>query len=188
MSNSLPQINPTSPLGSILNEIIEYTKANTLIKGGDIALQQTSTGTIVNLDSNRKNFANLYAQYKGEWINTGSYAINDVVRVTKDYDNSTKGVFICVYGVPDKGISDALYADGWPEGCEWVRVSGVNYNPIYPEPTKTIADVQTETDITKQATIRYWELISLLPIEMSMCVDGVETKYFIQGAPSGSFA
>lgn len=187
MSN-LPQITPTTPLGSVLNKIIENANSNTLVKNNDIELVKSSGGTSVRVSPYIKNLPNLYPNYRGEW-NTGSaYSMNDVVRVTQQTGSATSGVWICVADIPDKAISDVLKTQGWVEGSVFVRWTEVNYNPVYPEPPVTLQDITSTMNPLQKAQIRYWELLSLLPIETKMCINGVESVAYVDAFISGSTA
>lgn len=64
-----------------------------------------------------------------------------------------------------------------------IRFYDVNYAPIWPELPKRA--VKTSSDL-KLAAGRYWELISLLPMEQKVCVNGKSKTVYIDTAISGS--
>ncbi len=59
-----------------------------------------------------------------------------------------------------------------------IRLKDINYRPIWPEKTNIATD--------QDKNGRYWELISLLPQEVTTCVNGQTITSYVDSALSGS--
>jgi hypothetical protein len=118
-------------------------------------------------------------RYKGEYDPDKAYSVFDVVRVMPgtgytDVDgnsiDATPGVWVCVVNVPSLKFTKVFNGDKNAFKRQ-LRQDDTDYFPIWPEPEDK-ATLDT-------ADGRYWELISLLPIEMVSCEDGVEKTHFV---------
>lgn len=184
---TLPRVNPTTAQGNTVNRIIKHSQENTIAGNRDIIVNKSPGGMSLSLASKHKNNRSIWSNYVGKWNSTDSYSIGDIARVeTETESSSSKGVWICVADVPNKDASDYYKQQGWSEGLPEVRVTGINYYPIWPEPTRTSADVLPTDNPVQAANIRYWELLSLLPTTMHICINGVDEILYVDAARSGS--
>jgi hypothetical protein len=192
---SLPNVNPQSPLGSTINKIVKHVASNTLVKSKDFKITKDSNGMLMSLSAEHKNNSTSFQVYKGEYNPDAQYNTNDVVRVmpektyTSSIDqttvNATAGVWVCVADLPDNVISKNLKSLGYLYP-NYIRIDKVNYAPKWPEPTKTISQNTEYMSIEEKASVRYWELISLLPVAIHGCVNGVDQTYYTDSTRSDS--
>lgn len=173
MSDNLPEIVPTTRRMSVVKKIRDHALTNAVESSSDIKVKKTATGTTLHLDPRHKDHSTEYMKYRGEYDPDSPYAVNDVVRVKPGttythYDSTAAtpkaGVWICVTPIPDKRLSDSLTTAGVAgqlNYAPYIRVSGVNYYPQYPEPA-SLPRYHSENG-------RYWELISGLPTAATSC-------------------
>jgi hypothetical protein len=167
MSEQLPTVNPSSGLGNVINKIINYVKSHTIIPSDDFVTKRTTHGTTLSLAEHLKNFPTQFVNYKEEFDPNASYNVYDIVRAHSSsyvaYNSSSVscsiGTWICVAGIANLRTSDALLANGFSQGGQLTRVTGVNYAPVDPEPPYTFEDVSASSVLLTRNTIRYWELL-----------------------------
>lgn len=193
MPNDLPKVWPQSNLGSTINKVINHAAANNMTSK-DLKFQKGSYGTVVKVADELKRFPTAFTNYCGEYDPDAQYSVNDVVRVmpNTNYFNTgaettmdtTPGVWICIAEVPGFQTSEVMKSRGFTSG-DFIRYDGVDYFPKWPEPQYTLQDVVNGVT-NDRYHIRYWELISLLPVQATMCVNGVDKTYWVDCAQSGS--
>lgn len=172
MAENLPTIVPQSKLGSAINKIVDHSAANTMQKSKDFRVNKHTGGMTLHLRDELKNHPNEFVKWRGEFNPDEQYSIHDqlYVEAGKDYfryddpDNAVNvspGTWICVAEVPSLRLSNALIAEGYDDGTDttFIRVDGVNYYPVSPEPTTQFVDVQFEEDQFTRANIRYWKKV-----------------------------
>lgn len=177
---SKPAVTQTA-INAWLNKAWNTMKATRATGGRGVRVAQSNDGFSLGLSSEQIPFMS----YAGDFEPNAGYSINEVVRVTTSASyvettggqSTTKwshpGIYICVRDVP-MNVSAAQFSTAPTYVYRYVqalaRDTGVVYAPIYPEPT----------------TDPYWVLLSLLPIEMGMCVDGIEKTYYVSAFETGS--
>lgn len=95
------------------------------------------------------------------------------------------GVIGVTAGVSAVNKSLSTYDQFVQDNINYLRFTNINYYPYWPEmPNQAVLDVY---DVPKLVG-RYWDLISLLPTNTYMCVDGSTTTAFSDSQlfPSGS--
>lgn len=150
------------PITTWLNKVSNAIPSNRLASSPDYVVKQTSHGTT--LMDNRNDGNPIYVDDRGEFNATEQYAPGDLVTVYSGvvYTGSvgvvvsaSVGTWICEWTVPDKTISDALSGSNLTGSvyARLIRKDGVNYAPIYPEPTSS-------AELTDGGLGRYWRRIS----------------------------
>ena len=133
---------PLSRIGVTLADIYRRLDALELNAGSeDIQIQQSPNGTTVSLTNQGQN----YLLFQGDFDQYAAYAVNDIVRLTASIvinngvSNYTcpAGSFVCVSPVPAKA-NPAYYSTDWQNIIN-TRIVGVNYCPMYPEPTLLVS-------------------------------------------------
>lgn len=209
-------IQPTNELFAWLKKLQLWVQSITPQSTGDITATRSINGTTFTLADKWKSFPTLYYDrmraYKtggdttttdiAEWNPDLNYLIGDVVRVTKTYHagyeksdgvyDTTKPIYIvpcwcvCVSTVPDKNVSS--------DSENLHREANICYGPLpFNWEPYILADsfvLNSSGDIRAEQG-RYWEVISLLPSKMKVCIDGSEQEIYIEGAvipsnPSGA--
>ena len=159
------------------NDAAGVINAAKTVQSQDFRITKTSHGTKIALKGRHKFIYE--AQYRGEYDANAHYGVNDIVRVLPDevYPDingdevgAMEGIWICVSNIPDAYVSNAIDAND-PDAGNLKRIDGVEYFPQWPEPDG-VADSDNPDG-------RYWELIGLIPIEMSLCLNGIEKTYYI---------
>lgn len=185
MGDNLNQVNVIDSLGSTLNRLNKAAAANKLVPSNDFKVSKHTTGQRLELSRRLKPvFDGL--SYKGEYNTSASYNPDDVARVLPDKQYlldsvvlpAFPGVWRCNVFIPDKKFSDDATQFGYNVQPESLRDSSVAYYPQWPEPT-------TDPTSTNKSG-KYWELISMLPTTMSVCIDGQNHNFFCPVFPSGS--
>jgi hypothetical protein len=190
MSQQTPII-PVSkdPITIWYNRVSNAIPTNKLGIGDGYRLSQTSQGTVLLFDQEQSN--TIYVNERGEYDTTFHYAPGDDVYVlpNKTYTSSlgndvsaSAGSWRCECVIPNSLVSDALIAAGLTGSTysQYIRTGSINYAPIWPMPTN-MATSNTSGG-------RYWRLIGMLPITMSVCENNVGVIYYIGAQKSGSIA
>ena len=156
-----------------------------------------------------KNGDNTTTTDVAEWSPILPYSIGDVVRVTKTYHagyeksegvyDTTKPIYIvpcwavCVSDVPDKRLLSAevqaskigLSNSGQYNIEKYYRRENICYGPLSYEWEPYILNSYFTTPATsgdiRAEQGRFWEVISLIPTKMKVCVDGSEQDILIEG-------
>lgn len=173
------------PMSSWMNKTWNVLQGSKPIGGNGVSVQQTPNGFSISVRK-AKSSAMYYA---GDYNTTASYRVGQVVRVktAAEYTDtvqtpgssatvySAPGVYVCVQSVPAdieltdfSGAPDYVYR--FLQSID--RVEGQVYAPIFPEPTNR--------------TYRYWEKLAFGTTESFICVDGVNTPYYVDAYQSGS--
>jgi len=193
--DDLPKITPRTGLGRVISRIINYIRSIALKSSNDFIINRTATGTTISLASHLREFRNDYVRYLGEYEPNNGFKRNDDIRAMPDTNyvlgdsltplDVTPGVWRCVADVPEPAFSDLLIDEGITTGPD-IRIDGVKYHPIWPEPENTAEDVVDSTDPFTRANIRYWEFISGLPVKVTSKIDGVCKDVYVDMFDSGS--
>lgn len=165
------------------------------ISGADLNVTETPYGVKFKTKKNTIS----YVRWLGEFDDYQNYYEGDMVYVStsrlynvldpvtgRHWVRTPAGVYICVYPVPVNipvagqfgSIDDYLlnYLNSLNK-----RVDGIVYAPLHPSPTPSPGNV------TANVQGKYWQLLSLTPMEMTVCEDGINTNYYIEGYKSGSY-
>lgn len=180
MPTNLPHVNVQTSLGHTVQRIINHSKENEFATSKDVKVTRTGYGSSIRLSDELKNFPTFFLAYRGEFDANKYYARNDVVRVPVTSTTATPGIWVCVYEVPDKQISDKLKVMDSSAYAKYIRSEEANYNPVWPEPTATPSK--------ESPAGKYWELISMLPVEVAMCVNNETKTYYVPMVESGSIS
>ena len=141
------------------------------------------------------------------WDKDRAYYVGDIVRVNQTYYAGTEldandeeqdiyvfpGTYICVSEVPpnysdaDKQIIAGMEdAELKAHIQSTYRKSGVVYAPVWKHHDNPYGGWNEEKMLGEMSTMlggnargRYWDLISLLPSKMKVCIDGVESSILI---------
>ncbi len=187
--DNLPTVEADHAISSWGNKVNRNIAQNKVVHSADLVMSKGSNGTTLRL-SKKFRFGYETLRYRGEYDPNEVYTINDVVRVLhgKTYTDitgtaitCTPGVWICVVNVPGKKYSDQFKRIGYTSNKRYLQQDGVDYFPKYPEPTdKATLD---------RPNGRYWDLLSLLPVESQMCDEsGNEVKAYVDTYQSGSLS
>lgn len=172
------------------NKVSRAIPANRLASSADFNISQTNNGTTIS--SKDSGVESHFIKDAGEYNALSHYGPNDMVFVYPNtvYTSSvgtvvsaSAGTWLCQHAVPDMDISDNIKVT-FPGSLsasyvDYIRITGVNYAPIWPEPIPAVDD-------TTDGKGKYWRLIGVLPTEMVMCVNGVSSTVYIGMIPSGS--
>lgn len=250
MSNISPPLITNDPFSNWAESVHSSVKEKAIIRSKELSVSSNPFGSYIALHPEQY-YTPLYMNYVGEWNPSGSYNVNDVVRVlpNKEYSLAWKGTpqkdinsetgkpytagqlglndnqaywqywlqpdykplpgtYICVAPVPSLNFWIQLkflfganvislpfsatpkskltsLPSFYQKYIDYVRFDDVNYYPVYPE-MPNIAELDVN-DLSKYRG-RYWELLSLLPSETSICVNGITKRGYTdsQIAATGS--
>lgn len=181
-----------TPITTWFNRVSNAIPANVLVSSIGYKVKPTTGGTSLVIDPPE---VQAYMQDRGNYEGQAGYNVQDVVTVYHDqiYTDSnynaevifpSAGTWVCESAIPDKDMSDRLKqtftGSASSSYAQYIRKEGVDYVPTWPEP----ATLASETSDGKG---RYWRLIGMQPISMSVCVNGVMRTAYIGMIPSGSF-
>ena len=177
--DNLPQVNLTDhPISSWGNKVNQSISKHKVLISPDFIQRQTSRGRFLQLKRRHK-AGSQELRYRGEYDPDKGYSMFDIVRVMpgKDYTDedenliaATPGVWLCVVSVPSLTFTNNFGGDA-VAFKRYLRQEDVDYFPQWPEP----ADKATLDDPDG----RYWELISLLPMEMTTCENGEQKTVYV---------
>jgi hypothetical protein len=181
--DNLPPVSITdSAVSSWGNKVNQHVRQNQLGTSSDFLTSKSGSGTSLQLKRKFKAGYEFF-RYKGEFDPDKAYSLFDVIRVMPDEDytdadgnviDATPGVFICVVNVPSLKFTN-LFTGDREAFKRYLRQDETDYFPQWPEP---------ETKATLSAPDgRYWELISLLPMEVVSCENGIEKTQYVDATP-----
>lgn len=188
MNSTSPNLVTNNPKSSRENRITHNISQNKIGISSGFNIEEFPDNTFLSLAKRDYSFNGLKTPV--EWNATEEYLVGDVVRIFNGYTytdetntpvSCSAGVWACVCHVPNKILSDEVIAGSYDTTVykTFIRQPNINYNPIWPEP-ESVANVDDNPSGS------YWQLIGMMPSEISMCVDGEVQTTFIGAMASGS--
>lgn len=172
----IPAVKPVSPISVWANEVNKALYSGGVSKSPDTLTVRNHNGTVIKSKTLAK-INPLFLSIPVAYDKDDNYGVGDMVYITDALNpaglNIPSGVWLCIRNVPSNKYGSA--PDSGSMGNPYYRNPNTNYYPQWPMPDDTDK--------------HFWLLISMYPMEMTVCVNSVMTDYYIAGCEkSGSNA